>query len=199
MKTNLLSSLWAHSVTILLINKCEYFMLFLCFTSLLCFLKNILAFTLCYPSYLSKTFQDSICIMQTCCIAKFVPYISISPDRPSSSLHWLCEHQSLCLPLIFWREDGQEINKLPTLHPICRHWLFFSSTPPNPTPFFPQIVALLSHSPTDLVQPVWWLDPLLFTHTLKTLCLPPPPFSALSCFIRNIIPLIQNPMGSVDL
>lgn len=57
----------------------------------------------------------------------------------SSSLHWLNDkHQGLCLPLIFWRKDRQEINKLPILYPICRYWLFFSNPPPYPPPFTPK-------------------------------------------------------------
>lgn len=129
-------------------------------------------------------------------------YLSISLGRASSSSHWLHDkHQGLCLPLIFCREDGQRINKLPTLHPICRHWFFFRWTPPSshphPTPLFPQIVTLSWHPLTALVQALWQLDPLPFTHTPTPPCPLPaaPTFLCSVLFYKKYNPIDPKPDG----
>lgn len=84
MKTNL----WAHSVSIRLINKYEYLMLFLSLNSLRCFLKNILTFALrgCVV-FQRHVFFRTICASCKHAVLQSLLHISISPDRASSSSH----------------------------------------------------------------------------------------------------------------
>lgn len=86
MKTNL----WAHSVSVRLINKYEYLMLFLSLNSLQCFLKNILTFALrgCVI-FQRHSFFFFRTIYASCkhAVLQSLLHISISPDRPSSSSH----------------------------------------------------------------------------------------------------------------
>ena len=176
-----------------------YIFIYLCFFSpSLLFLKNIVPFALCGHVIFQRHFGR---IHASCkhAVLQSLPFISISPNKASSSLHWLNDkHQGLCLLLILWRGDRQKINKLPILYPIW-HWLFCCSLPqfpPHPHSF-PKL--LLCHCILQQLSFSLYKTPSSAFHS--HVHNPVPPFlpSHPSCFIRNIIPLIQNPMGSVDL
>lgn len=108
-KIHLLSSLWAQTAILFLLNICKYFVLFSCPL---------------WSCYLSKTFWENTCMVQKHAAWHSLTFISISPNGASSSSHWLHDkHRGLCLLLILWRECRQKINKLLILHPIWQ-WLF---------------------------------------------------------------------------
>lgn len=80
----------------------------------------------------SKIFWENFCTKQTCWIAAFAfPYPQT--ERPHLHIDYMINTRAFCSLLIFWREDGQPINKLPTFHPICRRGCFFHSSPNPPT------------------------------------------------------------------
>lgn len=139
-------------------------------------------------------------------------HISISQmERPHRHIDVAGDkHRGLCLQVIFRKERRQQINKLPTLHPICKHCFFFFLFNPHPAVLAqPLFFTKLSHCHHIPSQPqagrvtarsaTFHLHTHAHTYTPRATLSVAPASTAPSCFIRNIIPLIQNPMGSIDL
>lgn len=138
-------------------------------------------------------------------------HISISQmERPHRHIDVAGDkHRGLCLQVIFRKERRQQINKLPTLHPICKHcFFFFCSTPtlpslPNPC-FSPNCHTVITSAQPQAGRvtarsATFHLHTHAHTYTPRATLSVAPASTAPSCFIRNIIPLIQNPMGNIDL
>lgn len=116
-KTNLLSSLWARSATILLINKCEYLMPFLSVNSLLCFLKNILAL-LPFSHIIFQRHFGTICVhhvnMLYCKVCYTFPYLQA--ERPHPHIDYMINTMaSVCHRSSEEKTDRRSISTPPSI------------------------------------------------------------------------------------
>lgn len=110
------------------------------------------------------------------------------------------KHWGLCLPPIFRIEGRQQINKLPTLHPICKHCFFLfnpTTLPSLSNPCFSPNCHTVITSPRSLKQAAWRLDPLPFTRTPARLCHPSccPHFHCTILLYKKYNPIDPKPDG----
>lgn len=200
MKTNLASWLCSQSAAILLIINCEYIMIFQSFSRLLCISEKRLDIMSLQPLYLHHA------NMLNCRVWCTFPYPRWSVLIVTLTLQVINTGASVCKWSSEKNADSRSISSPPSI-PSVSIVFFFLFNPHPPVLAQPLFFTKLSHCHHIPSQPqagrvtarsaTFHLH--THTHTTRATLSVAPASTAPSCFIRNIIPSIQNPMGSIDL